>query len=219
MASHLTALELLRQQAAGRPAADDPAARRAQAKPVLNKALLSSMHYLAEFAKGINGIHPDTEGPYTFIYLKQAPRMVLSSAFADYRARKIDGDEVCDYVYLKYQARYAPPATMDVTGPDVEHCRRMLAMASIPFEFSATKKDDFGQPVSGTYTLSAPMPCEIYVRADYDNPGVLVEMLNVGRLGAGRCRMAPEAFDKNMADEIAKFALATTNEFAKLLSR
>jgi hypothetical protein len=219
MANQLSALELLRQQAAGRPAADDPAKRRAQAKPVLNKALLASMHYLAEFAKELNAIHPSTEGPYAFIFLKQGPQMVLSSAFADYRARKVDGDEVVDYVYLKYQARYAPAATMDVVGADIEHCRRMLAFAAVPFEFNPTRKDDFGQAVAGTYTLSAPVPCEIYLRGDYDEPGVLVELLNVGRLGKGNCRIAPEAFDKSVADEIAKYALATQNEFAKLLTR
>jgi hypothetical protein len=210
---------MLRQQAAGRPAADDPAKRRAQAKPMLNKALLASMHYLAEFAKEMNSIHPSTEGPYTFIFLKQGPQMVLSNAFADYRARKVDGDEVCDYAYLKYQARYAPPATMDVTGADIEHCRRMLAFAAVPFEFNPTKKDDFGQAVSGTYTLSAPIPCELTLRADYDEPGVVVELLNVGKLGKASCRIAPDAFDKSVTDEMAKYALAAPNEFAKLLNR
>ena len=219
MANQPSALDMLRQQAAGRPVADDPAARRAAAKPVLHKALLTSMHYLAEFAKGVNSIKPNTEGPYGFVFLKQGPQMVLSSAFADYRARKVDGDEVCDYVYLKYQARYAPAATIDIAGADIEYCRRMLALAAVPFDFSATRKDDFGQAQAGTYILSAPIPCEIYIRADYDNPGVVVELLNVGRLGKGTCRMAPEAFTKSMADEIAKYALASQNEFAKLVTR
>jgi hypothetical protein len=219
MANQLTALEILRQQAAGRPAVDDPARRRAEARPVISKALLQSMHYLAEFAKGINSIHPSTEGPYGFIFLKQTPQMVLSSAFADYRARKIDGDEVVDYIYLKYHARYDPAATMDVAGADVEHCRRMLAFAAVPFEFSAAKKDDFGQAVSGTYTVSAPIPCELYIRGDYDAPGVLIELLNVGKLGKGTCRLAPEAYEKSTADEIAKYALASKNEFAKLVTR
>jgi hypothetical protein len=219
MANQPTALEMLRQQAAGRPAADDPAKRRAQARPVINKALRSTMHYLAEFAKELNAIHPSTEGSYPFIFLKQTPQMVLSSAFADYRARKVEGDEVVDYVYLKYQARYSPAATMDVAGADIEHCRRMLAFAAVPHDFSPTRKDDFGQALAGTYTLAVPIPCELYIRADYDDPGVLVELLNVGKLGKASCRIAPEAFDKSVADEIAKYALATQNEFAKLLTR
>ena len=213
------ALDMLRKQAASRPPAEDTASRRAEAKALLSKNLRSSMHYLAEFAKELNGVLPTTEGPYEFIYLPQAPRMVLSDAFADYRSRKVDGDEVCDYVFLNYQARYAQPPTVDVSGADVEHCRRFLSMSRIPFEFSALKKNDFGQPVRGTFTLSGPIPCEIYIRADYDAPAVLIELLNVGRLGTGRCRLAPAALTASLADEIAKHALGTKNEFAKLVTR
>lgn len=213
-----SALEMLRKQAAIRPA-DDTARRRALAKPLLNKTLLSTLHFLAEFAKETNAVLPTTEGSYGFIYLQQGPPMVLSKAFADYRARKLDGDEVCDHVFLLYHARYAQPATVDVSGPDIEHCRRFLALARVPFEFSATRKNDFGEAVSGTFTLTGPIPCELYVRADYDAPGVVIELLNVGRLGAGRCLLAPEAFNESLVDEIAKHALGSKNEFAKLLTR
>ena len=213
------ALEMLRKQAAGRPAGEDTASRRAAAKALIHKNLLSAMHYLAEFAKELNGVLPTTEGPYGFIYPQQASRMVLSNAFADYRLRKVDGDEVCDEVFLTYQARYAQPATVDVAGPDMEHCRRFLAMSRIPYEFSASKKNDFGQAVSGRFALSSAIPCEIHIRADYDAPAVLVELLNVGRLGTGRCRLAPEAFNERVADEIAKHALGSGNEFAKFLTR
>lgn len=213
-----SALEMLRKQAATRPA-DDGARRRLQARPVLNKTLLSTLHFLAEFAKEIKVVLPTTEGPYRFLYLPEGPPMVLSNAFADYRVRKIDGDEVCDYTFLLYQARYAQPATVNVAGPDIEHCRHLLSLSRVPFEFSATKKNDFGQALSGTFTLTGPIPCELYIRGDYDAPGVVIELLNVGAIGAGRCSLAPEAFNEGVADEIAKYALGSKNEFAKLLTR
>jgi hypothetical protein len=213
------ALEMLRAQAAGRPAGNDMAARRAQARPLLNKSVLSSVHYLAEFAKELNGVLPTTESSYGFAFLQQGPPMVLSKAFADYRLRKIDGEDVCDHAYLKYHARYAQPATVSVTGTDVEYCRRFLAMSRIPFEFSASRQNDFGQAVSGTFTLSDSIPCEIYIRADYDAPAVVIELLNVGRLGPGRSLLAPKAFDARVVDEIAKYVLGSNNEFARLVIR
>jgi hypothetical protein len=213
------ALDMLRKQAASRPAGEDTASRRAQAKTLIHGNLLSAMHYLAEFAKELNGVLPTTESPYRFIYLQQASPMVLSSAFADYRLRKVDGDEVCDEVFLTYQARYAQPAAVDVAGADIEYCRRYLALARVPFEFSASKKNDFGQPVSGRFALSGAIPCEIHIRADYDAPAVLIELLNVGSIGTGRCRLAPEAFNERFADEIAKHALGSHNEFAKFVTR
>jgi len=213
------ALEMLRKQAAVRPASEDTASRRAAAKALIHKNLLSAMHFLAEFAKELNGVLPTTEGPYAFIYPQEASQLVLSNAFADYRLRKVDGDEVCDEVFLTYQARYARPATVDVAGPDMEHCRRFLAMSRVTFEFTASKKNDFGQAVSGRFALSSAIPCEIHIRADYDAPAVLIELLNVGRLGTGRCRLAPEAFNERVADEIAKHALGSENELAKFLTR
>jgi len=213
------ALEMLRKQAASRPAGEDTASRRAQAKTLIHRNLLSAMHYLAEFAKELNGVLPTTESPYRFIYLQQAPPMVLSGAFADYRLRKVDGDEVCDEVFLTYQDRYAQPAAVDVAGADVEYCRRYLASSRVPFEFTASKKNDFGQAVSGKFVLSAAIPCEIHIRADYEAPAVLIELLNVGMIGAGRCRLAPEAFNERFADEIAKHALGSQNEFAKFVTR
>jgi hypothetical protein len=213
------ALDMLRKQAASRPAGEDTASRRAQAKALIHRNLLSAMHYLAEFAKELNGVLPTTESPYRFIYLQQASPMVLSGAFADYRLRKVDGDEMCDEVFLTYQARYAQPAAVDVAGADIEYCRRYLALARVPFEFTASKKNDFGQPVSGRFALSGAIPCEIHIRADYDAPAVLIELLNVGSIGAGRCRLAPEAFNERFADEIGKHALASQNEFAKFVTR
>ena len=213
------ALDMLRKQAASRPAGEDTASRRAQAKALIHRNLLSAMHYLAEFAKELNGVLPTTESPYRFIYLQQASPMVLSGAFADYRLRKVDGDEVCDEVFLTYQARYAQAAAVDVAGADIEYCRRYLALARVPFEFIASKKNDFGQPVSGRFTLSGAIPCDIHIRADYDAPAVLIELLNVGSIGAGRCRLAPEAFNERFADEIAKHALGSQNEFAKFVTR
>jgi hypothetical protein len=213
------ALDMLRKQAANRPAVEDTASRRAQAKALIHRNLLSALHYLAEFAKELNGVLPTTESPYRFIHLQQASPMALSSAFADYRLRKVDGDEVCDEVFLTYQARYAQPATVDVAGADMEYCRRYLALSRVPFEFTASKKNDFGQAVSGRFTLSGAIPCEIHIRADYDAPAVLIELLNVGSIGAGRCRLAPEAFNERFADEIAKHALGSQNEFAKFLTR
>src|SRR5207247_1322402 len=82
------ALDMLRKQAASRPAGEDTASRRAAAKALIHKNLLSAMHYLAEFAKELNGVLPTTERPYGFIHLHQASPMVLSSAFADYRLRQ-----------------------------------------------------------------------------------------------------------------------------------
>src|SRR5258707_11757292 len=137
------ALEMLGKQAASRQPGEDTASRRAAAKALIHKNLLSAMHYLAEFAKELNGVLPTTESTYGFLHLRQASPMVLSSAFADYRLRKVDGDEVCDQVFLTYLARYAQPAVMDVAGPHIQYLPRPFAPAPRPSQFSASRKKEF----------------------------------------------------------------------------
>jgi len=213
------AIEMLKRQAASRPPSVNDAARRAEAKRRIDRGLRSALHYLAEFALELNGAAPTIEQPYELIYLDRAPSMVLSNAFADFRARKLDGDDVCDFAFLKYQARYVTPAKADLSGTDIEHCRRFLDQHGIPFDFVATRKNDFGQPIRGTLILAGTIPCELFLRSDYDAPAVSIEMLNVGRLGSGRCRITPDQLTDDLVDGIGCYMLGSKSEFAKLVSR
>jgi len=213
------ALDMLRQQGAGRPSAEDIAARRAEAWRTIDRSLRSALHYLAEFALEVNKVQPTLERPYELVFLARAPAMSLSDAFADLRTGRVDGGTLCDHVFLKYRARYAQPATADLSGTDIEHCRRFLEQSQISFQLQVARKNDFGQPISGTFVISEPIPCELYLRADYDAPAISIEMLNVGRLGPGRCRLAPEQLTDGLVDEIGRYMLGAKNEFGRLVGK
>ena len=218
-ARRAAALEMLRQQGASQPAAEDIAARRAEAKRRIDRGLRSALHYLAEFALEVNKIRPTLERPYDLVFLAKAPAMSLSDAFADLRTGKVDGATLCDHVFLKYRARYAPPAAADLSGTDIEHCRRFLDQSQIPFQLQVAKKNDFGQPIGATFVISEPFPCELHLRADYESLAVSIEMLNVGRLGPGRVRLAPEQLTDSLVDEIGRYMLGAKNEFARLVGK
>jgi hypothetical protein len=42
------------------------------------------------------------------------------------------------------------------------------------------KENDFGMVVNAKLMVTGPFPCEIVLRGDYDQPGFVVEMENVG---------------------------------------
>jgi len=213
------ALDMLRRQGAAAPAGQDPTARKAQARQRIDSGLRSALHYLAEFAVEVNKVRPTLERPYELVFLAQAPAMALSDAFADLRTSKVDGGTVCDHVFLRYRARYAQPAVADLSGTDVEHCRRFLEQSGIPFEFRPTKKNDFGQAIRATFVVSESIPCELILRADYDASAISVELHNAGRLGIGRCRLAPEQLTESLVDEIGSYMLGAKSEFAKLVGK
>lgn len=213
------ALEMLRQQGAGRPMAEDAAARRTEARRLIDRGLRAALGYLAEFAVEVNRIRPTLERPYELVFLPRAPAMSLSDAFADLRTAKVDGATLCDHVFLKYRARYAQPATADLSGTDIEHCRRFLDQSRISFQLQVARKNDFGQPVRATFVLSEPIPCELFLRADYESLAISIEMVNVGRLGPGRCRLAPEQLTDSLVDDLGRYMLGTKSEFARLVGK
>jgi hypothetical protein len=172
-----------------------------------------------ELGQELKRATPTTDGSYEFIYLSKAPRLELSEGFADHRMRKVDGNEVIGHVFLRYRARYVTPPAIDVSGSDIEHCRRMLEAARVPFEFIVTRKNDFGQPAGGTFKLAAAFNCEVVLRPDYDSPAVHVELSNAGRLGSWRARIAPEEFTDGLLDQIAAYLLCAPSDFGNRVTR
>jgi hypothetical protein len=214
--SRSSVLAMLKRQSAARPA-EDRAASRAQMKARIDRTLRAAMKYFAELAAGVNGASPTLERPYELLYLPKPPPMTLAEAFADSRNRKVDGDDLCDVVYLKYRASYAPAARVEVSATDMELCKRLLDGARAPFELQVLKKNDFGQPTQVAYVLNAPIPCEIVLRANYDAGAVAVELLNVGRFGKASGQLALDQLTDSLLDEIGKFILGAPNKFAGLV--
>jgi len=211
-----SALERLKRQGAARPAAGQ-AASRAQTKARIDRTLRAALKYLSELAAGVNSASPALERPYELLYLPRPPAMTLAEAFTDLRNRKVDGDNLCDFVFLKFRASYASPARAEVTATDMELCKRMLDAAHVPFEVQVLKKNDFGQPTHVAYVLNAAIPCEITLRGNYDAGTIAVEILNIGRFGKADAQLTLDLLSDTLLDEIGKFILGAPNGFAQLV--
>ena len=213
------ALDMLKQQAAGRPPAEDKARAKAEAVEHIHKNLQAAFQYLAEFSTELNGVTPTTGRALECNYLKAPSQVVLSDAFIDYRPTKVNGKDVIDNVQLRYQARYIKPASFDTVGGEVQRSGDFLKRHRVSFEFQESKVDDFGKPTAGSYALVGPIRCELVLRADYDNPAVTVEVMNIGEIGIARATLPGKEFVHEMADDLARLVLGVDNEFEKRLKR
>jgi len=213
------ALELLKRQAAERGPLEDKARVRAETIDHIHKNLQTAFQYLAEFSTELNGVTPTTGRPLEFLFLRSPSQVTLSDAFCDYRPTKVDGKDVIDHIQMRFRARYVKPTQIETVGGEVQRCGDFLRKHRVPFEFEETKKDDFGKPMAGTYTLNGPIRCEVVLRADYDIPAVHVELLNVGRIGSARTTLAGKDFAHELADDLARLVLGVDNEFEKRLRR
>lgn len=212
------ALDLLKQKASTRSPEDDPVAKKAKANADLDQSMRAALQYLAEVARELNGVNPTAGRPYDYVFLGSLPAVKLSNAFVDLRSRKIDGKDHGDHLFFRFRAQPAAPAKATLRGADIARFQEYLQRLNIPFEAETEAKSDFGQVTRAAFTVSAPLPCEVNIRADYDKSSVEIELVNVRRPGRVRCRLEPKALD-NVVDDLARYVLGVDDDFDKILNR
>ncbi len=212
------ALDLLKQKASTRSPEDDPVVKKAKADAGLDQSMRAALQYLAEVARELNGVNPTAERPYDYIFLGRLPAVRLSNAFTDLRSRKIDGKDHGDHLFFRFRAQPTTPAMATLLGADIARFLEYLKMLDIPFEAKTEAKGDFGQVTRAAFTVSAPLPCEVNIRADYDKSSVEIELVNVRRPGRVRCRIEPKTLD-DVVDDLARYVLGVDDDFDKILNR
>jgi serine/threonine protein kinase len=212
------ALDLLKTQTRTRPSEDDAAAKKAKADADLDQSMRATLQYLAEVARELNGVNPTAGRPYDYIFLGRLPVVKLSNAFADLRSRKINGKDYGDHLFFRFRAQPTTPAKATLLGADIARLLEYLKMLDIPFEAKTEAKSDFGQVTRAAFTVSAPLPCEVNIRADYDKSSVEIELVNVRRPGRVRCRLEPKTLD-DVVDDLARYILGVDDDFDKILNR
>jgi hypothetical protein len=212
------ALDFLKQQAASQTVRENPAIAREKAVTALDKALRSAYQYLAEVVKEMNALLPTSPRPYEFMYVGKLPSVALSDGWVDSRPLHIPGKDVCERVMMRYRVTPTTPAKFSLLGEDIARCIQYLKMMKVEYKPQAEARNDFGKVTKALFTVTGSLPCEIIVRGDYENPGVIVELLNVRRIGRSECRLAPEQLD-DVTDDLARYVLGVDDDFARLLKK
>jgi len=121
-------------------------------------------------------------------------------------------------LFFRFRAQPTAPAKAVLLGADIARFHEYLKMLNIPFEAQTEAKSDFGQATREAFTVSAPLPCEVNIRADYDKLSVEIELVNVRHPGRVRCRIEPKVLDE-VVDDLARYILGVDDDFDKILDR
>ena len=132
--------------------------------------------------------------------------------------RRVENEERFDYVVFKFGVSFARPERFEVSGEQLANMRPRLDKLGVRYE-ALEKKNDFGIVVHAKLMVTGPFPCEIVLRGDYDHPGFVVEMQNVGRIGASRFRIGADELTDDILDELGHWLLGAGDAFARLLER
>ena len=206
----MEAVEILRQQAAFRKA-------QAEAKPkamaALDAAMRAALQYLTEFGKEMNEHQPAAGATYEFIYVGKVPAVTLGQAALTHRTLKLPaGQELCAQVQLRYWARPAEPPKFMLLGEDVGRCEQYLKSMRVEFQVKARAGED--RPVP--FVVTGPLPCDVNIRADYEQATATVELINVRRFGRFTVRLATAEF-RHAIDDVARYVLGVDDDFQKLI--
>jgi hypothetical protein len=205
------AFDFVRKQA-GQSQRQSVPLERAKAIGELDGAMRAALQYLAELVRELNSVHPVSERPYEFIYLGKLPKVSVSEAFVDSRPRLVDGHSVTDHIFMRFRITPAQPARANLLGDDIGRCEEYLKLLKVPFTQRPTAKNDFGKVMRAEITVTASLPCEVNMRADYDAGKVAIELTNVRRLGRLVYKLGPRAFTEAV-DDLARYMLGADDEF------
>ena len=142
----------------------------------------------------------------------------LVGGSADYRLRRLDSEERFDYVVFELKVAFVRPERLEVSGEQLPKIRSRLDAMKVRYE-ALEKKNDFGVVVHAKLMVTGPFPCKILLRGDYDQPGFIVEMENVGRAGAVRFRLGTDELSDETLDELGHWLLGTDDAFGRFIER
>ncbi len=212
-----SALEMLKQKAAASPVVDERA-KKVETQKRLDARLRAAYRYLGQFGAMLRDAHPVSERRFGVIYFGEASGMSLCEGSADYRSRRVDGEERFDYVVFKFKVAFGRPERLEVSGQQLPSIRQRLDKLEAKYE-ALEKKNDFGMVVHAKLMVTGPFPCQIVLRGDYDQPGFIVEMENVGRAGGSRLRLAADELTDEALDELGAWLLGADDAFARFIDR
>lgn len=213
------ALDLLKQKVAGKagPAGADKA-KRDEALTRIDERLRAAFRYLSEFATVLNEASPVSDGKQGVMFFGDRTGMILGEGFTDMRTRDFNGKSCADYVTFKYRVRFPKPEKLEVTGTEAQRVQERLKAMGVKHEVSA-RKNDLGQMTHTTFIMAGPFPCQALLRADYDDPGFTLDLVNIRHHGQAKLRFGPEELDDDVLDEFGTWVLGADETFERFLKR
>jgi serine/threonine protein kinase len=211
------ALDLLKQKVANRTVTDDKS-KKDESAALVDARLREAYRYLSEFTTVLNDAHPVSDGKQGVMFFGDRAGMILGEGFTDMRTRDLNGKSRADYVTFKYRVRFAKPVRLEVSGAESLRVQERLKALGIKHEFVA-KKNEIGQVTNGTFLLAGPFPCQAIWRADYDEPGFMLELVNVRHHGPAKTRLGLDELTDDVLDEFGTWILGADEAFERFLKR
>lgn len=213
------AIDMLRQKAASRVVAvSAEQLKKAEDNRRVDERLRAAFRYLSEFATVLNQANPASEGCQGVMFFGDRDDTILGECFTDMRTRDVHGKSCADFVTLKYRVRFPKAEKLEVNVREAQRIRERLVALGVKHDY-AERKNAAGQDTHAIFTTSGPFPCQAVLRADYDEPGFNVELMNVRHHGPAKLRLSADELNDDVLDEFGTWVLGADDSFERFLKR
>ena len=213
------ALELLKQKAASRTATVSvEQVKKTEWIEKLDERLRAAFRYLSEFTTMLNEANPESDAKQGVMFFGDQPGMILCEGFTDMRTRDLGGKSRADYITFKYRVRFPSPQHLPASSADAPRIQERLKALGIKNDLRAVKNET-GQVQSVTFVVAGPFPCQAVIRADYDEPGFNIELVNVRHHGPAKLRLGLEELNDEVLDQFGTWVLGADETFERFLKR
>jgi len=213
------ALDMLKQKVADKTvSAGAVQAKKTEFVARIDERLRAAFHYLSEFTTVLNEATPVSDGKQGVMFFGERSGMILGDGFTDMRTRDLNGKSCADFVTFKYRVRFPKPEKLEVTGQEAQRVQERLKALGVKHEI-AGRKNDMGQLTHATFTMAGPFPCQALLRADYDEPGFTLDLVNIRHHGQSKLRLEAEELNDEVLDEFGTWVLGADEAFERFLKR
>lgn len=181
----------------------------------LSSKLREAFNYLVEFVRLLNEASPAFNGKLKLIFVGELPAGALGNGLVNYRTKKIEDDEVIDYITLNYRMNAEQKARITLNRGEARALKALLERSRIKYN-EREEKNDYGKVPRSAMTIECNIPASAVLRADYGALAVQFECFNVGQIGLATYRIGTDELDDETIEEFGKFMLGIPSRFAEL---
>jgi hypothetical protein len=204
---------MLRQKAA----ADAAARTTPEVSPeAIDACMRAAFRYLNELGATLKEARPALQRRFELVFLGTLPEFVYTAPFVDYRTRPGSESGLCERILFTARVETPEPVRIDLVRDEVALMKKALERAQFKYECAETK-NDFGVVMRGRFTISAGMPVNAELNADYATGVVQVHLRNIGLWGSAKLQLPVGELDDDWLEEFSKLVLGMESRLAEKL--
>jgi serine/threonine-protein kinase len=172
----------------------------------IDARMRAAFRYLNALGTEMKAARPACHRRFELIFLGTLPEFVYTAPFVDYRTRPGSEAALCERILFTARLEATEPVRIDLVRDEIPLLKKELERVQFKYECAETK-NDFGVVMRGRFAITAGVPVNAELRADYASGVVHVDLRNIGSWGSAKLQLPVGELDDDWLEEFSKLLL------------